>query len=201
MASVDDVIRKRLGVKSGDSLPFKGWRHVSTRNDMLAIFAELGYTRGAEIGVAEGRFSEAMLKTIPNLNLLSVDPWQAYGRVSQRLCDERYENAVKRLSQYPGSTILRETSMKASQQVEDKSLDFLYIDGNHTFDACILDIVLWAPKVRNGGCVAGHDFYPFYQAGVQDAVRAYTVAHRIIDYYVTWEKEASWFWVQKESYR
>lgn len=193
----DKLIREMLGVKPGDSLPYKGWKHTSTRADLLRIFAALGYTKGAEIGVSEGRFSEQMLQAIPGLQLLSVDPWQAYGRISQRLCDERHEHAVSRLAQYPGATILRASSLEAAQTVADGSLDFCYLDGDHTFDAIMLDIILWAPKVRKGGMVSGHDYYCFYQAGVVDAVMAYTRAHRINDYYITWEKEASWAWVQR----
>ena len=61
----------------------------------------------------------------------------------------------------------------------------------------MMDIILWAPKVRKGGIVSGHDFYPFYQSGVMDAVYAYTRAHTICDWYVTWEKTATWLWAVK----
>jgi hypothetical protein len=193
----DRIIREMLGVKAGDSLPYKGWKHTSTRADLLKIFSALGYTQGVEVGVSEGRFSEEMLRSIPGLQLLSVDPWQAYGRISQRLCDERHEHAVSRLVQYPGATILRAASLEASRAIADGSLDFCYVDADHTFDACMLDIILWASKVRKGGIVSGHDFYTFYQSGVMDAVYAYTRAHNIGAWYVTWEKEASWFWVQR----
>lgn len=184
-----------LGVKRGDSLPFKGWSHSSTRSDLLKIFARLGYTKGAEIGVAEGQFSIEMLDTIPDLRLTCVDPWQAYDRTSQRICDERRKRAFERLAGR-NVEILVATSLEASKQVEDNSLDFCYVDGAHDFDNAMLDTILWSKKVRRGGIVAGHDFYPFYKAGVMDAVYAYTRAHRINDWYVTWEKTASWFWIK-----
>lgn len=195
----DRLIRKTLGVKHGDSLPFKGWSHRSTRLNLYEIFAALGYQHGAEIGVAEGRNAIDMLAAVPSLHLTCVDPWRGYGRYSQELCDRRYELATKNLAGR-NVTIMRMTSLEASQQVENGSLDFVYIDGDHRFDAVMMDIILWAPKVRRGGIIAGHDAYFFYQAGVVDAVMAYTRAHRINDWYVTWEKEATWFWVQKESH-
>ena len=92
---------------------------------------------------------------------------------------------------------MRMTSMEAAQQVEDGSLDFVFIDGDHRFDAVMMDISLWAPKVRKGGIVSGHDYYHFYQSGVVDAVRVYTWAHRITEWYVTWEKSACWLWAVK----
>ena len=53
----------------------------------------------------------------------------------------------------------------------------------------------------DGGIVAGHDFYTFYQAGVVQAVMAYTAAHRIFAWYVTWDREPSYFWVVRKEYR
>lgn len=193
----DRLIQQRFGVKRGDSLPMKGWRHTVTRNDMLKVWAELGYKKGAEIGVSEGRFSEAMLIEIPGVELMSIDLWAPYGRISQELAEKRYAKAVERLSRYPNCTIMRMSSLEAAQQVENGSLDFVYIDADHSGDAVLMDILLWAPKVRKGGCVAGHDWYAFYQAGVIQAVLAYTSMHSINPWYVTWDREPSWLWVVK----
>lgn len=195
----DRLIRKRFGIKRGDSLPMKSWRHDKRREDLYKIFAELGYTKGAEVGVASGRNAKVMFNTIPDLHLTLVDPWQGYFRYSQELCDKRYAGAMKLLEPY-NKTVMRMASIDAAPQVKDGSLDFVYIDGDHRFDAVMLDLVLWSHKVRKGGIIALHDFYPFYQAGVMDAVYAYTRAHAICSWYVTWEKEASAFWVQREEY-
>jgi len=172
----------------------KGWRHSVTRKDLYAIFAELEYTNGAEVGVASGRNARDMFNIIPNLHLYLVDPWAGYFRYSQDLCERRYAGAMRLLANR-NKTVMRMPSLEAAPQIEDGSLDFVYIDGDHRFDAVMMDILLWAPKVRQGGIVAGHDFYHFYQSGVVDAVYAYTRAHRIERWYITWEKEASWFWV------
>jgi len=195
----DRVIRKLMNVKPRDTLPYKGWNHDRTRRDLHKILAELGYTLGAEVGVAGGKHAKQMLDAIPGLHLLLVDPYQEYFRYSQDLCDRRFARMQERLASYD-KTVMRMTSLEASQQVENGSLDFVYIDGDHRFDSVMMDIILWAPKVRKSGIVAGHDYYHFYQSGVVDAVRAYVTAHRVCDWYVTWEKEASWFWVQKEDH-
>jgi len=194
----DRVIRKVMNIKRGDTLPYKGWNHDRTRRDLHTVFAELGYTKGAEIGVASGRHAREMFEDVPDLCLTLVDPWTEYFRYSQRLCDERYERVMNTLGTFENARIMRMTSLEASQQVPDGCLDFVYIDADHRFDAVMQDIILWAPKVRKNGIVAGHDYYHFYQAGVVDAVRAYVRAHNVRRWYVTWEKEASWFWVQKE---
>jgi len=195
----DRIIRRMMNVKPRDTLPFKGWNHDKTRQDLHRIFARLDYTTGAEVGVAGGKHAKQMFEAIPGLHLLLVDPYKAYFRISQDICDRRLDKMQRRLESY-NKTVMRTTSLEASQQVDDASLDFVYIDGDHRFDAVMMDIILWAPKVRKGGIVSGHDYFHFYQSGVVDAVRAYVTAHRVTDWYVTWEKEASWFWVQKEDH-
>ena len=193
----DKIIRRVMNIKRGDTLPYKGWNHDRTRRDLHTVFAEMGYTKGAEIGVASGRHAVQMLNAVPDLHLYLVDPYQGYHRYKQELCDKRFV-AMKNRMKDRNVTIMHMTSLEASQQIEDGSLDFVYIDGDHRFDAVMTDIIYWAPKVRRGGIVAGHDFYHFYQAGVVDAVYAYVRAHNINSWFITWEKEASWFWVQKE---
>jgi len=39
----------------------------------------------------------------------------------------------------------------------DRSLDFLFIDGDHTYDGVRADFEMYAPLVRSGGIVAFHD--------------------------------------------
>jgi hypothetical protein len=125
-----------------------------------------------------------------------VDPWTEYQVHSQARCDRRYAAAVERLAPYNVS-IVKKTSLEASLDVADGSLDFVYIDGDHRFDAVMLDILLWEPKVRVGGIVAGHDWYAFWQSGVVQAVLAYTAAHNIGAWYITKDREPSWLWVKK----
>lgn len=194
MTDPNVLIRERFRIKLHDSLPFTGWADV-TRKDVAAIFGELGYRRGAEIGVAQGTFSQVLCEAMPGLHLLCVDPWTAYERTSQALCDERFARAQQKLARYDVE-FLRMPSLTAALTVPDGSLDFVYIDGDHRFDAIMLDLILWVPKVRPGGIVAGHDFFEFYKAGVTTAVRTYTQAHGITQWYVTKEKEASFLWVQ-----
>src|SRR6185369_12252247 len=63
------------------------------RNDLAQLFAELGFNRGVEVGVAEGNYSEVLLKANPNLHLLLVDPWHAYSGNPQNKSKEKNEYA------------------------------------------------------------------------------------------------------------
>ncbi len=192
----DRVIRGFFRIKRGDFPPYRSWSENITRLQLPDLFKQLGYTRGAEIGVASGKFSELLCQGIPGLKLMSVDPWTRYERTSQKLCDWRYAHAVRALTPY-GVEIKRMASVDAAKEVPDGSLDFVYIDGNHDFDHVMMDIISWAPKVRVGGVVSGHDYYHFYRGGIIRAVDAYTLAHGITAVYLTNEKESSWMWVKR----
>lgn len=62
-------------------------------------------------------------------------------------------------------------SAHAARHFNDDSIDFVYIDGNHTQEAVQCDLTLYYPKVRRGGIIAGHDYTDAYP-GVKEAVDA-----------------------------
>jgi len=168
-----------------------------SRRRLMERYGEFGLTKGAEIGVDRGRFSEYMFGVIPGLELICVDPW----RPKQR-GDSRYKSTLTRM-EGKNAKIMRMTSLMASLEIPDKSLDFVYIDGDHTFDYVMMDIILWAKKVRYGGIVSGHDYYNFRRAGVIKAVDTYTYEHGITQMFITdymADRTPSWFWVRKESF-
>lgn len=64
---------------------------------------------------------------------------------------------------------IRANSTEAVKQFADQSLDFVFIDADHRFEAVSADICAWLPKVKRGGILAGHDYGQEYP-GVADAV-------------------------------
>jgi hypothetical protein len=79
-------------------------------------------------------------------------------------------------------------------KIKDK-IDFVYIDGNHSFKATIHDIVNWGKKVKRGGIIAGHDYDKKYK-GVRNAVNAYVAAYEIKDWYLLKGRYTTYFWVK-----
>lgn len=168
------------------------------RDDLAVIFKEAGYTHGAEIGVFRGDYSQTLCDAIPGLKLICVDPWMPYMGKSPRTMDKIYKTTRNRLKNY-GVEIVRKTSMEAVVNVPDASLDFVYIDGMHEFDFVMEDIIMWEPKVRRGGIVAGHDYKAQHGWGVVAATNAYVKAHGIVNWYLLIgnDVEWSWLWVKK----
>lgn len=183
-----------------------------TRESLPRLFAHLGFTTGAEIGVWQGRFSESLCRANPDLHLTCVDSWMPYAgyrdHVRQDLMQDAYEQARARLATY-ATTFLTAFSYDAAKRVRDGSLDFVYIDANHGFEAVVADLAAWAPKVRPGGIISGHDYFHAPRSHgirVVEAVNGYTAAHDIAPWFVlgrkkvkpgeVTERERSYLWVQ-----
>lgn len=174
--------------------------HV-TRRHFGRLLRRYGCKVGAEIGVLKGEFSERLCSTVPGLRLYCVDPYTPYmdGRsawgMSQATHDANYQEATTRLSPYSATFILK-PSLEASLCIPDSSLDFVYIDGDHSYDAVMLDLIVWSRKVRRGGIVAGHDYMATIRGcDVLGAVHDYANAHNLISRaYYTGDRWPSFWW-------
>ncbi len=176
------------------------------RNDLAKLFSELNFMHGAEIGVAEGNYSEVLLKANPDLHLLLVDPWHHYSGNPQGKTKEKNEYAknetIRKTAPYRNVKLDPRLSMEAVRDVPDLSLDFVYIDGHHGFDYVLPDIIEWSKKVRVGGIIALDDYYYLdrkrWGAGVVEAVQAYTSAHDISPWFIfNGHKSVEAAWVKR----
>lgn len=215
------IIAKRFNVDINQESPIRidGSRY----KELPKLFWKLGYRVGAEIGVKNGRYSRFICMWNRKLKLYCVDPWIKYDEYPEEHIqntgekidwDICYHNAKKALAPY-NCELIRGYSVDVSQQFKDNSLDFVYIDANHSFRYVIDDIAVWSKKVRAGGIISGHDYYNTREVGigrfimakdkatelcqVKDAVDAWTKAYNIKTWFITngKEKAQSWFWVKE----
>jgi len=169
-----------------------------TRYDLALHFSKWGLRNGVEVGTYKAQFASFILKSNPGLHLTCVDPWAAYSKWSQEREDRYYADAMLDLRGLNVS-VMRKPSLEAVGQFSDSSIDFVLIDGDHTFDAAIQDLIKWTAKVRPGGLVMVHDYWvPGIGRDVTMAVDAYTHCHGISPWYITNEHIApTAFWVRK----
>ena len=165
------------------------------RRQLAEMFGALGSKTGAEIGVAAAKYSEVICQNVPGLKLLCIDPWvkQFDDPIHRKNHNNHYISATKRLKNYDAAMI-RARSMDAVRDVPFESLDFVYIDSNHVFDAVMVDIIEWSKRVKPGGIVSGHDYNDFENFGIIKAVDTYTEVHNIKQWFLTNERVKSWFW-------
>ena len=130
---------------------------------------------GAEIGVDEGLNAESILETLSIKHLYLVDPYKDF------LCggltfhqEGKAAIAERRLSRYgTRKSFIARPSHEARLYVNEP-LDFVYIDANHDYDFIKQDIEDWAPMLKEGGLLCGHDFSADYP-GVIRAVIEFAV--------------------------
>jgi len=210
-------------MKIMEGLELPGWAVEipdCTRFDLPEFFKEQGYKVGAEIGVWQGEFTEILLQS--GSKVYAIDPWVTYddcdyyGQKSGGSLEFAYEAARERLDPYSDCTIIRKFSMDALEDFKDGSLDWVYLDGNHSFAYVANDIYHWTKKVREGGVISGHDYIHIVSrkdplmCTVKNVVDAYTRAARIPKWYVLGEKYPkpghkrdrfrSFFWIKGKQY-
>jgi len=129
---------------------------------------------GVEVGVAAGNTSEALLRENQKLKLWMVDSWlgadqqpehyrnsgDGHGRYPQAEQDAHF-NAAQMAVSFAGTRaeIIRLDSVSASALFGNKSLDFVFIDADHTYEGCSSDIEAWKDKIKPDGYLCGHDYY------------------------------------------
>jgi|6_EtaG_2_1085325.scaffolds.fasta_scaffold00543_4 hypothetical protein len=171
-------------------------KQESDRKGLIKLFADLRFNKGVEVGVASGDHALAMCQTVPNLELTCIDHWRG----------ERKKHRIETQKKLAGYNVklITDLSENVVEQIEPGSLDFVYIDAGHTFDAIMLDLIKWSKKVRTGGIVSGHDYGPINDrltrnrtCGVYEAVNAYVDAHYIKNLFVIDSESVTptFFWV------
>jgi len=137
-------------------------------------FVEIGSFRGASavfMGVQ-------ILNKNKNIKLHCVDPWEDSDEAKKTqpprnettdqsgLYNEFIQNIEKVKSCIKP---IRSSSFIASNQFKNESVDFIFVDGDHSYQAVFMDLNLWWPKLKVGGIMAGHDFWaPQIQKAVAD---------------------------------
>lgn len=136
---------------------------------------------GCEIGFGHGGNAESILQELNIKKLYCVDPYfgqQPYldtgVMVDWYMKNEDSEKRIHKLYNHYPVVFVTATSDKAFQEGDIPfKLDFIYIDGCHTYDYALRDIKNSMTHVKKGGYVGGHDFANGGLTGVEQAVFRY----------------------------
>ncbi len=130
---------------------------------------ENGYTRGAELGVWDGRCYQYLTTHCQDLHLIGVDLYAPQpdnegpekwipGESGHNWDHETYYKNITEYIDFIGrGEFIRDYTYNAALKVADNSLDFIFIDADHSEEGVRKDIEMWSPKVREGGMIIGHD--------------------------------------------
>lgn len=62
---------------------------------------------------------------------------------------------------------IRLPSVEAAGRYVDKSIDFVFIDADRSYESVMADIAAWYPKVKVGGVLAGSDHGPYWDEAMR----------------------------------
>jgi hypothetical protein len=119
-----------------------------------------------EVGVWKGEFAQQILEQSQFIQrYYMIDPWANLAdwnkplNVSSELFDQVYAEAMKR-TEFAASkrVVLKGATKQVIDEIADNSLDFAYIDGDHTLRGITIDLHKVFPKVKDGGFIGGDDF-------------------------------------------
>jgi hypothetical protein len=174
---------------------------------------------GVEVGVAEGAFSREILRSWQGQRLYLVDCWSP--QEPGTYCDIANTPPVQHETNYrqvtalaqadPRAALVQAFTPQAASQFADQSLDFAYLDANHSYRAVRTDLRAWYPKVKMGGLLAGHDYMDGYLGfgpdlsggtlfGVKSAVDEFCQALGVATAFTTADAPfVSWYFRKRES--
>ena len=118
------------------------WRRWEVINVFITQF---NWKVGVEIGVNEGENIFEVTKNNPTLKMYGVES------ITRR---EMLKDALR----YSNLEIIVDTSINASKQFDKESVDFVFIDGDHSYESVKNNIKYWEPKVKENGLIIGHDY-------------------------------------------
>lgn len=134
---------------------------------------------GVEVGTDKGYFANVLLSNSKLDILYCVDlyPDNLFGIADGQ---DRFVEAKSALSKYieDGRAEFKiGESAEVSNQFEDESIDFCYIDADHSYNFIVSDLKAWYPKVKKGGVFSGHDYKSIKKCGVERAVNEFCEEH------------------------
>lgn len=134
-----------------------------TEIPLLLRYVE-GMTRGVEIGTAYGAMTALILAYMPDkAKLDSIDPFVYDSNGNWKASPEQARESVRRVLEHieqpdkEGRWVLRQAYSHEAVQGWRSKIDFLLIDGDHTYEAVRQDVDDWLPKLKKYGIMLLHD--------------------------------------------
>jgi predicted O-methyltransferase YrrM len=152
-----------------------GWfTYQKLYEDMVNKFDDAIFV---EIGSYQGKSTVFMAENIKdkkkNIKFYAIDPLDGSGdpvlSPGYHNTQKIYFTNIEPVKKYINTLI--GYSFEKVDFFEDNSLDFVFIDGDHTYDGISRDINDWWPKIKPEGILAGHD-YQYEWEGAVDVVKA-----------------------------
>jgi predicted O-methyltransferase YrrM len=167
---------------------FSAWQEPSELTGLGEILAARRPERALEIGTARGGTLLFLTRLAsPQATIVSVDlPGGEFGggySRSRAWLYKRFARRKQRLELFQGDSHSRDMLDRVKAALRGQELDYLFIDGDHSYPGVKCDFEMYGPMVGNGGLIAFHDIVPLPEnvGGVPQLWREIKSKHRHIE--------------------
>jgi predicted O-methyltransferase YrrM len=157
-------------IKDMDIIEGISYHELSILQGLLSSIA--GYsTKAIEIGSWKGcssYFLAHILNHFKDCKLYCIDTWG--GNEDTWQMEEVAQHSIRKIFDFNTTEFnhiivpINEDSKIAHTQFEDESIDFIFTDGDHTYNGQSYDLKFYYPKLRVGGIMCGHDSNHRYES-------------------------------------
>ena len=115
----------------------------------------------AEVGVAEGFFSKIIMEMISPSKIYLIDYYQHNSPHNEYDHNNHYKYILNKFNDIKEVSIMKGLSWDCLQQLSSDSLDYIYIDGDHSYESVKKDITGAMRVIKNGGILHFNDYTTF----------------------------------------
>jgi predicted O-methyltransferase YrrM len=184
---------------------------IGTYGLVSKLIEEINAKNMIEIGIAYGYHSEFILNKNKNINYIGIDPYKGHydendcfaedvkklfeKENQQEAFDVLYKTVKSKMKSYGDRfKIIRSKFKDCQDQIEDNSIDLIFVDGDHTYDGVIADLeVSWKKINKNGGILCGDDIG---QSRVKKACDDFFKAKNV-EYKLESINNSNYYWVYR----
>lgn len=153
---------------------------------------------GLEIGVCKGENIVHFLEHTNKIDKIHcIDPYLPYmdwvGPVTQEDMDLYLDITMKNFESHKDKIVFyKETSDTCVHKFQDEQFDYIFIDGDHSYEGVKKDLNNYYSKVKKGGVFSGHDIN---LPTVQQAVKEFR-EQNLITNPISFTDVNVWYWVK-----
>lgn len=143
---------------------------------------------GVELGCLAGRTTGHLMRSCPSLRLVAVDlfapqPDNPGPEGWEHHPHEKHEAQLRAMEKgfAPRLKVVKDLTVNAAQRYADNSIDFIFIDADHSYEGCRADIEAWLPKVKPAGFLFGHDInWPGVLRACEELMPGYEIGPNVV---------------------
>lgn len=126
--------------------------------ESLKAFKEVYSSRivkAIEVGVADSRNARKIMDNLRIERLYLIDSWHSK---YNKNCFKWLKKTSELWEDDKRIIIIKANSSEAYTLFQPESIDYIYVDGGHSYDVVKSDIDRYYPLVKKGGMLSGHDY-------------------------------------------